>query len=142
MNYFSDFTDWKSKNENFSVFDYLPLKISHEQVLLASQLFFPKLVIEDGCVFIQESRQYKFLEQSKGACKDKSSLEKYINCVFLECMFNCDTKKDKDMIQSLAELIKQSWEIWFKKQYPDFNLEVEIYEDEFDGWCVTCYKKV
>ena len=141
MDYFSDFTDWKSKNDNFSLFDYLPLKVSHEQVLLVSQLFFPNLVIKDGCVFIQESRQYKFLQQSKDVCKDKYSLEKYINCVFLECMFNCNTEKDIDMIQRLAEIIKQSWEIWFKKQYPGLNMVTEIYEDEFDGWCVTCFSK-
>lgn len=142
LNYFSDFLNWKSKNETFSIFDYLSIKLTPEQLLLASQLFFPELVIIDGCVFITESQQYKFLEQAKNTCKDETSLEKYVNCVFLECMFTCNTDNDTKRIQALAEIIKNIWEIYFKKIYPELNMVTEIYEDEFDGWCVTCYRKL
>ena len=140
LDYFSDFYDWKSKNNDFSLFDYLPIKINSEQLLLANLLFFPKFVEEDGCIFIEESRQKKFLQQAKNSCKDKFSLEKYINCVFLECMFNCETDKDRKLIQHLAEHIKHSWDLWFKEKYPKLNMVTEIYEDEFDGWCITCYQ--
>ncbi|MCR5081101.1 MAG: hypothetical protein K6B17_07145 [Treponema sp.] len=140
LEYFSDFHDWKSKKNDFSLLDYLPLKINSEQLLLANLLFFPKLVEEDGCFFIEESRQKKFLEQAKNSCKDKSSLEKYINCIFLECMFICKTDKDRKLIQHLAEHIKHSWDLWFKEKYPELNMVTEIYEDEFDGWCITCYQ--
>lgn len=140
LEYLSDFRDWKLKNENFTILDYLPLKVTVEQVLLISQLFFPEIVSENNCIFIKMSRQYAFLHQYKDHFKDDSSLEKYINCVFLECIFPCDTDAVRRKIKKLAEIIKQSWEMYFSIKYPQFNITIEMYEDEFDGWCVTCYQ--
>lgn len=114
------------------------MKLSPAQILLAGQLFFPEIVIESNCVFIKESRQYKFLQEYRNRFKDNTSLEKYINCIFLECWFPSETEN----IKELAEFIKQSWEIHFQKKYPELNIVTEIYEDEFDGWCVTCYRKL
>lgn len=137
-----DYNEWKKKNEDFSFFDYLPIKLTIEQLLLASQLFLPEISIEENCVFIKQSRQYKFLHKYKNQFKEKSSLEKYINCFFLECIFQCETDNDKQNVKMLAEVIKTAWEAYFYKNYPEFQMRVEIYEDEFDGWCITCFTNI
>ncbi len=68
--------------------------------------------------------------------KDDVSLEKYINCVFIESMFPCDNK----IAGELAKTVAKSWKFYFFNEHPCLNIKVELYEDEYDGWCVTCYQ--
>ena len=138
---FSDFNDWKVRNENFTFFNYLSLKTTPLQLYLAGKVFFPELIFDGNCIFIKDSPQYQYLDDCKNSNMSDNAIEKYINSVMLECLFAEYSEYNENFYEELAEMIKNSWELHFEKAYPNIKMTVEKYEDEFDGWCVTCYKK-
>lgn len=137
---FSDFNEWKLKNKNFTVFDYLAIKTTPLQLYLAGKLFFPGLIVDGKFVFIKDSPQYEFLDDCKKSKMSANDIEKYINSVMLECLFPKCNEYTDEFFGELAETLKNSWKLHFQSVYPDIKMVVEKYEDEFDGWCVTCYQ--
>lgn len=138
---FSDFNEWKIKNEGFTIFNYLTIKTTPLQIYLAGKLFFPELIFDGKYIFIKDSPQFKFLDDCKNKNMSDNSIEKYINSIMLECLFPNSSEYNEKFFKELAGLIEKSWKLHFANAYPNIKIEVEKYNDEFDGWCVTCYNK-
>lgn len=138
---FDDLNDWKSVNENFTLFHYLSVKSNYEQIILLARLFFPEIITVGGCVFLKESRQLFEIENFWKATKNLTQFEKAINATVLSFIFKTETEKEYNMSKEVAEILKKSWKLYFYETYKELDLEVEIYNDEYDGWCITVYQK-
>lgn len=132
---------WKENNLDFTIIDYLGVKSSYEQILIASKLFFPDLFITNGLVLLKESCQLVNAESFWTNTKTLADFERTINFVCLGNIISITNEQDLLLCKETVIMIKKSWDIFFKCNYSDYDLVSDIYEDEFDGWCVTFFQR-
>lgn len=136
-----ELNDWKEKNKNFSIFDYLGFKCTFECFIAVSKLFFPDLVFVDDCIFLRDSCQKSDITNFYNHTNSAADFEKAINFICLSNLISINETISKDAIKEVVSNICRSWRMYFDKEYKEHNLIVESYEDEYDGWCVTFYQK-
>lgn len=136
---FDDFVKWKKVNGVFTALDYLGIKSNCEQLLLSSVLFFPDLIIVEGSYFLRESRQWGDVEGFWQNTETATNLEETMNDVCLANIFPEDV--DEHKFHYLIKIISMSWNMYFSEKYKDLDLCVKPYNDEYDGWSITVYKK-
>ncbi len=136
--FLSEYENWNNVNDFFSVFDYIGLKSSCEQIFMCSELFFPEVIFIQDCFFIESSRQWSNSIFWWNCAENAGELEKYINSFCLSMFFDEASNKEG---RKIIEILQLSWSIYFKNKFPKLNLEVETYNDYYDGWTVTVYKK-
>lgn len=135
-----DYTEWKERNEYFSLLDYVTINCSIEQIALSSILFFPEINFVEGFAFAKQSKQNEFALQYIEQHDDRKAIERYVNCFFLESFFPPKNKKEKNMIVYVIQLLSDIWKMFFERKYPDTVFSIEAFEDELDGWCITFYQ--
>jgi hypothetical protein len=133
--------DWRRGNANFSIFDYIGLRCNYAQIIAISRLFFPELVFIEGCVFLRDSCQKSDIERFYNHAETAADFEKAMNFVCLKNLIPVKDERDGALVKEIVDLIKKSWSMYFEKEFKEYALVVNAYEDEYDGWCVTFYQE-
>jgi hypothetical protein len=106
---------------------------SFEHAIAYGNLFWPKFVEHDGCIFVGgvDSKNYKiWLKKLRG---DKAAIERLLNHLHLDDLFpNASARTMKQKIY-LAKLIKEMWESKLKRDFPELEFEVILIDCEASG---------
>jgi len=55
---------------------------------------------------------------------------------------NLESEENNEALNGkMAIFMKDKWQYYFETLHKNKNIEVEIYNDEYDGWCITFYQK-
>jgi len=139
---FNDFSNWKSVNDIFNTLDYIGATCNFSHIAAISKLLFPEIVIISDCVFLKDSNQNKDIKGFWENASSISNLEKVINFICINNLTNMESEKNNIFLnEQIAILIKNIWKNHFVNIHKDKNIEIEIYNDEYDGWCITIYQK-
>lgn len=144
----SDYLAWKKCNDSFTMYNYIPLKFSLEQVLICSTLFYPRIDRVGKFLFLRDSRQLDSIKTMIDNNYDSKSIESFVNHVFLSGIFSIDAennehKKLKEaQIEMLGNRIKYSWDLYFRDIFPDKKIKVDFYRDNYEEYCITFYQDI
>jgi hypothetical protein len=78
---------WQSANKNFTVFDYIGVKSSYEQIIAISKLFFPDIVCVDGYILLKDSCQKIDATEFFNNIETMADFEKVMNFICLGNLF-------------------------------------------------------
>lgn len=144
----TDYLELKKENKYFTLYDYTSLKLSLEQVLICSTIFIPRIDRVGRFIFLRDSRQFESLHIMLKKNPSSRNIEGYVNHIFLSLIFETgsDSKNqiatEKTQLKTLGENIKYCWTSYFKENFPDKNIIVDFYKDDFDEYCITFYQDV
>jgi hypothetical protein len=97
------------------------------------EMFWPKFVEHDGCVFFasfEENTYREFLDQTKG---DKKSTEMVMNHYHILNFFEyIYTDPTFEQLIYLGRLIKEMWSAKLHRDFPARRIVVEFYEELWD----------
>lgn len=143
-----DYLSWKKCNDFFTMYDYIPLKFSSEQLLICSTLFFPRIDRVGKFLFLKDSRQLESIKTMIDNNCNSKSIETFVNHVFLSGIFpsiteNKEQEKLEDIkLKILGKRIEYCWKLYFKDIFPDKKIKVEFYKDKYNEYCITFYQNI
>ncbi len=143
-----DYLAWKKCNDFFTMYEYIPLKFSLEQVLICSTLFCPRIDRVGNFLFLKDSRQLESIKTMIDNNCNSKSIESFVNHVFLSGIFPIDAEDkeqenlEKAQLKILGKRIEYSWNLYFKDKFPDKKIKVEFYKDKYDEYCITFYQDI
>jgi len=147
LNHLNKYQDWKSSldsSADLNIWDYIDYNIHPEDVLILSELFFPKFIEIDDCIFFEfrfDENTYQTWRLNFG--NDRRAIEAMINHVHIYDIFShCEPDIEDSVFDRLAQVLQNAWSMYFQKVFPDKKIEIEYVSGEQDyGPTLYIYQK-
>jgi hypothetical protein len=137
-----DYKNWEKVNDDFTSLHYIGAVCNFSHITTISRLFFPEIVIVSDCVFLKDSRQKPYFKGWWEKALTIPDLEKIINFICIGDLTNLESEQNNEVLnEKIAIFLKDVWQHYFEIAYKNINVEVKIYNHEFDGWCITVFQK-
>ncbi|WP_369742319.1 hypothetical protein AB8S08_07100 [Pseudidiomarina sp. PP-1MA] len=124
--------EFKSVNTNVNVFDYIHALFSNENVapdlvLAIDSIFRPKFKEVHGVLFVEELYSSDKHESLEKANKSNGEISYWVNLIDLTSVFE---GVDFQVVLSIAEKIKTSWNKELNRDYCGYNAQACLIKEE------------
>lgn len=105
-------------------------------------ILYPQLYVYNDCVFLENINEDTYNNYLK-LNKKISDIEKVINHRHIVDFFQQDTNFNLNQIKFVGKILKESWIIKLKYEFPNKSFSVEFYEGDSDnltGYYLTFYQ--
>jgi len=130
------FQNWKNqweKPEQMGSWSYISFNIHPDNLLIVGELFFPKMVEVEDYVFFEEKFDEASFQNWKTSMPGDTNLEKIINHIHIYDLFeNCSDEIEEATFIEIANLLKTTWDNFFKIKFPTRKIVVELTNYETD----------
>ena len=137
-----DYSKWKKANDVFTSQHYIGAVCNFSHIVAISRLIFPEIVIISDCFFLKDSRQKANIKELWENAITISDLEKMVNFICISNLTNLEAEKNNEILnEKIAIFLKDMWQYYLEMIHKDKKIEIQIYNDMYDGWCITVYQK-
>lgn len=119
--------NWKQK-DSIGVLDYISYNFHPDDILIISELLFPKIIEIDGCLLLSFNYDANIYKEIKMKVNNETIyIEKNINRIRIYDVFsNCSESISEDSFIKIGELLKFSWEIHLKNKFKDKFFKINL----------------
>lgn len=138
-----EYVEWKNSSGYFTPLDYLGIICNYKQLLTISKLLFPDVQLVEGCFFLTENEQWYDISHFTRSWENATyvaDLEKMTNYICLGNIFRNNSDIEDLQCKEMTNILSLSWSLYFNSKFPEYDLIVDVYDDEYDGWSVTVYQ--
>lgn len=136
FNIISRFEKWRKQWGNpkdFYPSSYISQQIHPDDILILSGLLYPECIEVEGCIFMAErfnEGTYRQLKVEYGG--NTQALEYFFNHTHMYDVFDQSTESISDAVyENVARLLQYSWSVHLQNQFPDKDIVVEFYPDDY-----------
>ena len=138
-----NYKEWLTVNSSrFSQYDYIHGQITQydvpaDIVTVVSKIVWPEFLILGECIFIKDifnNDKYQSLVNASYSVRD---IEYWMNLVNISGMFG---EGNESEAAEFCVILKSTWKIKFMLEHPSLVADVEIVDDDGDGFIYLCRK--
>lgn len=136
-----EFIKWKEINKSFYWSQYVNYKYDVEAALAFAKFFAPNLIEMEGCLILEDRYDEEIYKQWKNRNESKEIIEKMMNLYEVKDYFHINTGiYTYEQIEALGNILKYYWGMKFKNDFPNRNIKVDVFEEEYQELYITIYE--
>ncbi len=142
-NLFSEFKDFETVNDDWSIEKHLNFNYNIDDAILFSRLYFPEFIEHKKCIILKERYDKEIFEQWFDEFDgDISKIERMSNLYEVKDLFHINNDNiSESKINHLSLLLKKIWQINLDLLFPNRQIKVNVFKEDDDIF-ITLYSEL
>lgn len=116
-----------------------------EHAIGFSTIFWPKFVLFNDCIFIEDMNEETFSKWYRHCKNDYKALECTVNHRHVADLFATGKNTTREQLKFIGNILKEMWEAKLIREYPNRKIIVDFIEqnddDDLLGYILTVYQE-